>query len=466
MSTDNKTKKKNSQKDLYGKRALDISALGIVDNIVFSKTERWAYYRIDNDVYDFLSTTGKVAQGQTLANAFRALMTNREESLECMVLSTTNPINVDSWAGQIRESVEDWDGRSPQFENYVEEQKMLLKMEEYHNRVAYIGINIGKRGALQTQDINIFESGIGGGIDKLKEWFTTALHVPGVEVSEKEENDARRAEAEFFRTLSTGYFRAKRTTAEELLLLIKRQFYPMMPSPHLSVDHENRLGPGDIALELHSAIRKYWRYLRFDQMHNQYELTGFRTCMTFSKFPKFTMAPEAPPFFYYPAMRGYPFTTFARFELVSSTQMMRDIEKRKKEQADELDNISAGRGGKPAELESNPADVEEALLDLGRISEILANDKSPWVKGNYHLVVEARSQEVLLERCEEMIQEYSDQGVTLSWSAGAQADLFLSQMPGDRVRLNAFEQVSTLSMLATSGFNTSSDVGDPVLGDE
>lgn len=459
-------KKKKEDKSLFGKKGLDIAARGIVDNIVFSKTEKWAFYRIKNEVYDFLSNSGKVAQGQSVANALSALMSNRTESLECLVVATTRPIDVDSWAAQVKTTVEDWDGRSAGFENYAEEQKMLLKTEEYHSRTAYIGINLGKRGAISSSDFNILESGINGAIDQLKEWFSTALDTPGVEVTEKEENEARRLEADLYRTLSTGYLKGERITSEEILLLIKRQFYPMMPSPYLDVDHENRLGPGDLSLELHSSIRKHWRFLRFDQMYNEHELTGYRTCMTFSKFPKFSEAPNMPPFLYYPAAQGLPFTTWARFELISSTEMMRDVEKRKKEQADELENIEGGKGGKPAELDSNPADVVEGLSDVNRISEILAQDKSPWVKGNYHVVVEARSQQGLLDMCTALQQAYNEMGINLSWSSGAQADLFLSQMPGDNVRLNAFEQVSTLSMLATSGFNISSEVGDPVYGED
>lgn len=459
-------KKTKAQQSLFGKKGLDIAARGIVDNIVFSKTEKWAFYRINNTPYDFLSTSGKVAQGQSVANALAALMSNREESLECMVLSTTQPLDVDAWSAQVKLSAEEYDARTPRFENYIEEQKTVLRTEEYHTRAAYIGINLGKRGALNTQDFNIFEAGLQGAKEQLKVWFKSSLSVPSVEITEQEENDARRIEADFFRLLSTGYFQAQRVTAEEILLLIKRQFYPAMPSPYLDVDHESRVGPGDMELELHSAIRKGWRFLRFDQMIDRYELTGYRTCMTFSKFPKFSAFPSAVPFLYFPASQGLPFTTFARFELISSTQMMKDIEKRKKEQADELENVEGSHGKNPAALESYPADVVEALNDVNKISEVLAQDKSPWVRGNYHLVVEARSQQGLLDMGAALQQAYHEMGITLNWSSGAQADLFLSQMPGDNVRMNAFEQITTLSMLAASGFNISSEVGDPVYGGE
>lgn len=463
MATTKTTEKNKKNKSSNNRKRLGISAVAVIDNIVFSQTDSYAYYQLSNNVYDFLSSEQKVALAMRISNAFNNLMTEKQEPIECQLIITSAPVDVDAWAEQIKEVSKDWK-TGPGFERYVEEQIMYLKNRQYMKKMTFLGVNLGKRGALNMAGLNVFESGFKGAMETLKTWMDTIIQTPTEAVSAQEENDARKKEEELFRILSIGHLKAQRVTSEEILLLIKRQFYPAMPAPYLDVDHENRIGPGDIDLEVGSAIENKYRWLKITQMFDDVEVSGYRATLSFAKFPKDIYYPAGIPFLYFPSRLGAPFTCYSRFTLHPNQKMKLELEKKKKEQKDELENISAAQNSLDSAVDSFPADVAQALDNIHRLSEMLAADKTPWVEGSYRIVVEAPTEETLREYCSKLKQSYDDLGILLQWTAGDQAQLFLEQMPGDTHRVQAFSQITNLDVLSTSGMNFSSDVGDLVFG--
>lgn len=454
MAKDNKNNKKN----------LNISPVAVIDNMVLSKTDAWAFYKITNKVFDFLSHDQKVSLALKTTNALNNLMSDKQEPLDIQLIVTSIPVNVDAWEVQVREASSDW-RKSPGFNQFLNEQINYLKQEEYMRRVCFLGVNLGKRGALDMSGLNVLESGVKGATETFKMWINSILHLPGEIVTPKEEDAFRKKESGYFTTLSTGNLEATRCTSEDILLLIKRQFYPAMPSPYLDVDPGSRIGPGDIAREFGSAIENKFRWLKITQMFKDVEVSGYRATMSFAKFPKETYYPNTGfPFLYFPAKLGAPFTTYARFTLTPSAKMKSEVEKKKKEQKDEMENLSAGQDYYDSMVSGMPADAAQALEDVKTISEMIANDKTPWVTGSYRIVVEAASEERLREYCASLKQSYDDLGIQLYWTAGDQAQLFLEQMPGDFLRTKSFNQVTNLQMISTSGANFSSDVGDLIYG--
>ncbi len=460
--------KKTKPKPKSGKgKHLAPSAIAVVDNIVFSMQDSWAYYRLTTDVFDFLSTDGKIGSAYQIANAFTNLVGDRKEPIDVHLIITSVPVDVDAWAVQVKETAKDWN-KSPGFDRYINEQVEMLKHEEYLKKVVLLGVNLGKRGALEFENVNFLEVGLKGAKEQLSKWWNNALQVPGNEISADEEDNARRKEAEIYRTLSNGNLRAQRMTSEEILLTIKRQMYPSMPTPYLEIDHDNRLGAGDMDLELVSAVENKYRWLKINQIVDGQEMTGYRACLSFSKFPRMSYFPQGGfPFFYFPAKLSLPFTLFARLTLVPSEGMKKQLEKKKKEMIDEQENVAAsGQASGAAGVVSGgqPAAVQEALEDMQTMTSMLAGDKTPWVQGSYRIVVETPDEEILRKYCSIVKQRYADLDINVSWTAGDQADLFLEQMPGDHLRIKSFNQVTNLSFLATSGFRNSSDVGDLIFG--
>lgn len=447
------------------KKALKPAAIAIVDNLVFSKSETWAYYRLSTDVFDFLSSDGKIAGAYQIANAFTNLMGDRKETMDIQIIESAIPIDIDAWAVQIQEVTKEWN-RSPGFDRYMNEQISYLKQEEYLKKVVTLGVSLGKRGALDFDDVNFLELGLKGTREQLGKWWNRALSAPGEEISPDEEDSARRKESEIFRTLANGNLQAQRMTSEDILLLIKRQLYPSMPTPYLDVSHDTRLGSGDMELETASAIENKYRWLKITQVVEGEELTGYRACLSFSKFPRYMSFPNGTfPFMYFPNKLSLPFTLYARLTLKPSEVMKKEIEKKKKEQVDELENVSAGSTATGNVISGGmPTEVAEALEDVQTMTSILASDKAPWVEGSYRIVVETPSEEILRKYCSVVKQRYADLDINVTWTAGDQAELFMEQMPGDTTRVKSFKQTTNLSFLATSGFRNSNDVGDLIFG--
>lgn len=463
-------KKSKEKKDPYafgGKKRLDISALSIVDNIVFSKTDRWAYYRISNSVYDFLSNEARISVASQIINAFANLMSDRQDPLDCHMIIASTPVDVDAWESQVRHIADGWN-KAPGFDQYISDQAEMLRQEEYLKKVTYLGIHLGRRGAFDADANSFVEAGLQGAIEKVKAWMQTALQTPGEIISAVEEREARARELDYYRTLSTGNLKAEKVTAEELLLVIKRQFYPSMRVPYLDVDHESRIGPGDMELELGSAIFNRLRWLQIDQMVDGEEYSGHRACLTIARLPRNTDFPYGGsfPFMYFLHKLSLPFTSYARFTLHPNSKMKKELEKKKKEQKDELENVAGGGNTVDAALGALPQDVTDALADMQVLTEMLSSGKNPWVEGVYRIVVETPDESTLKKYCTMVKQKFSDLDITVNWTVGDQAELFLEQMPGDKMRGVAHKQLTDLVMFGTSGFSYSGDVGDHVYGSD
>lgn len=456
--TDSKKKETKSKK---GKK-LDLSVIAIVDNIVFSEKEVWAYYQIGTKAYDFLSHDGKIALANNTTMALANMMTDKTEPIDCNIINTSVPLDTDAWEAQVFEEVPD--GReTPGLYNFVKDQKFFLESQDYNVRIAYLGVCLGKRGALETGSIDIFQTGIKGAWEEFLKWGRKALAVPGETISKDEEAKFVKAENDLYSIIGQGHLDAEKVTAEDLLLMIKRQFYPAMPSPSLDIDHEYRLGPGDLELELYSGIKNRFRWMEITQLIGQVSFTGYRATLTFSKFPKEILYPLGFPFLYVPSVAlEYPFTTFARFTLLPTQEMKKEVMKKQKELDDELSNMAAGKDS----MVNTGAEASEALGDSMMLDALLSSDKTPWVQGSYRIVIEAPSEEILKDQINLVRQIYADMSINITHTSGDQAQLFLEQMPGDHLREKSFQQTTNLYQIGTSGFNFSSSVGDKILGRE
>ena len=455
-------------KNRFSRKRLDLQPVAFIDNMVFSEKECWAYYRVENRGYDFISPDAQSELIRRLTNSFNNLVSDRNITMDGHLIVTSAPVDIDLWEKQMYDMSAAWN-RSPGFEDYIRMMGDFLRNENYASKVVYLGFMLGKRGALNVDNLNPFENGLDGVKELGAKWLRTSLKLPTAEVPEDEENEYRAKEEDIHRTLSIGSLKAKRCTAEELLLQIKRQFYPAMPAPYLTVDHDNRFGVGDLVLETDSVIKNKFRWLEFDQMvSNPYakeeivQAHGYRATLSMTKFPKEMVFPGSMPFLYYIYKLGLPFSAYARFTIRNTKEMKKELEKKKKEQKDELENMAQGLNNTDLAVGGMPEEASEALYDQQRMSAILASDKTAWVEGSYFIVIEAPTLEILKKYVAAVKDRYADNDITINWTSGDQALLFLSQMPGDFHRMQSFDQVTTLGQLPGSGFNLSSEVGDEI----
>lgn len=460
--------KENAKNKKKKKDRLDISARGIIDNLVFSKREVKAYYQISNKPYDFLSQLGKVQSAKRTVNAFGSLMNERMKEVEGEIIMTSLPVDVDTWVDQMYTVSEDYP-KPEGFKKYINDLEIYLKNADYHKKVTYIGISLGKRGVFDKEDVNFLELGFEQAKENLKNWLTKGLKLSKEEFSEEEEKLFKNREKELFNTLANGNLEARRVTSEEILLLIKRPFYPAMPTPYLNVDHENRIGLGDIVYETAHIINSdRYRYLEITQDFGEHELTGYRSCLSITKIPKHMSIPQQEPFMYLLSKLGLPFTTFIKFKLTPHSKIKKDLNKVKKAHDDELDNINTARQSakKVTTAPTISSDFQEAIDEAAMIEEIISNDKTPWIEASYHIVVETPTVETLKKYCSIVIQEFKDNGILVSQTGGDQIDLFLMQLPGDFIRVSDFMIKNDLNILGIAGINYVAEVGDLLPGEE
>ena len=154
-----------------------------------------------------------------------------------------------------------------------------------------------------------------------------------------------------------------------------------------------------------------------------------------------------------------PHNTFARLTLLPREKMQKDIEGKKKEMKDELKSFRGGMTEDTGIVNSNE-DLASAISDLREMDKEITGNRSAWVKGSYHIVVEAPDVKSLKERIESIRQALSPDDIVVLHTSGDQMDLFLEQMPGDRKRIKSFDQTTNLNFVSAAGINIAERAGD------
>lgn len=468
MSAKAKPKKKQKDKQTAHKN-FNMPTVGVIDNIVFSKKEAWAYYQLSDKPYDFLSTNAKVTLGNNTMVALGSLCQNADKKVDCHLLITNQPFNPDSWYDQISYIHEDWKKNaqslkgpkkinvesSDKFYKFIEEQRQTLYDRQYEKRVTYLGIRLFARGSFNFDNINIFEFSIKDCIDSFKKTVSAMFMFDAIEITPEEEKRAREAESDLFRILSAGALRARKPTAEELLLVIKTRLYPTMPSPFLESDYDNRIGLSDIVIETGGTIDVKSRWLKHTQMIDGEEYEGYRATLSFAKFPKdFGFPSPIPPFLYRPEILA--FTANCRFSLIPTEEMRKQTGKKRMDTDDEVNNLM------DSGMARAPESLRNTLQDLSSLEKDLEEVKLPWIMGSYRITVEGVSEEDLKQKAVKVKQAYAEQDITLAWTSGDQLDLLREEMLGAQLEIPSFQQTTNLALLGIAGVNYGGVAGDPI----
>lgn len=450
------------QKERFAKdknKRLKIPILAVSDNIIFSKKEVWAYYKISTVPYDFLSADARAELAESTINALGALSSGEGKKIDGHILITNTPLDVQSWVDQLDETYKEWHPNEvfPKvYDKFVDEEINELLTEGYQRPVVYLGIRLFNRGSLDLDSFNVLEFGFHDAFKLIKDGISNMFVLPTDTLDQFEEKRAKDAEKEIYRTLSTGNLRAKRVTANELLLTIKRRFYPAMPEPYLEVDHGNRLGTNDILMETGGVLENKYKYLKFSQMVDGQEYDGYRATLSFARFPKDMSMPGVhTPFLYLPASNGLPYTMNARFTMIPQMKVKKDLQKKKLDTDDEINNLSNSG-------QASNAHIKGTVNDISELEDSLEDNKLPWISGAYRVTVEASTYDNLKSMIIQLKQYYNDNDTTVIWTSGDQLRLFLEELPGGTLSSPSFNQMTNLAMLGVSGFNIGSEVGDPI----
>jgi len=455
-----KKNKKAKNKNKNTMPTISLPAVGIIGNVVFSKKEAWAYYKIGSVPYDFLTNMGRARLANDIMIAFSGLSSRAGKNVDLHILVTNTPFNVNSWEEQMYKIYDDWNGRGNRletFDNYMRKQTRALKRKNYKKKVVYLGVKLFTRGTVSFDDINILDFGFTEAFEAFKKGISSVFSMPDEEITGVERSRANKDEYEVNRAIYGSTLRGTRLTSEELLLIMKKILYPAMPSPYLEVNHEERIGLNDIVLETGAIIEDHRRFLKIKQMVGNEEREGYRATLSFSKFPSDAMREPGgiDPFMYLPTMMGLPFTMSARLTLMPVETMKKDLQKKKLENEDELKNL-ASSGQRVS------SSVISTQYDIDKLDQELNSESLPWVSGNYRMTLETPTQELLATAVQEMKQEYAKNDIILTWTSGDQLELLIEEMPGGELQVGDFAQLTNLAMIGVSGFCYGGSVGDPI----
>lgn len=455
-----KNKKTKNTKSTNNIKSMGLPAVGIIGNVVFSKKEAWAYYKIGSVPYDFLTNMGRARLANDIMVALTGLSSRAGRNVDLHILVTNTPFNVDSWEEQTYKIHDEWNGegnRLDSFNKYMAKQAKALKRKNYKKKVVYLGVKLFTRGTVSFDEINMLDFGFTEAYEVIKKGISSIFTMPDEEITNIERSRANKDEYEVNRAIYASTLRGTRLTSEEILLIMKKMLYPSMPSPYLEVNHEERIGLSDIVLETGAIIEDHRRFLKIKQMIGTQEREGFRATLSFAKFPSDSMREPGgiDPFMYLPTIMGLPFTMSARLTLMPVETMKKDLQKKKLDNEDELKNL-AGSGQRAS------SSVINTQHDIDRLDNELNSDNYPWVSGNYRMTIETPTQELLATAVQEMRQEYAKNDTILIWTSGDQLELFMEEMPGGSLQIGDFAQLTNLAMIGISGFCYGGSVGDPI----
>lgn len=445
------------------KGKLDIAAETVLDNIIFSKNEYWAYYRLSNIAYDYQSLGSRRAITNDMNSAFISIYGERAKPLDCHLIVTSFPLDLDAWRQQNDRDVSSWGGNDEKYTKAMDVYQELLEANEFKEQVTFLGIKIGDRNSLDIDAMSIVEGGISAAVDIARKGINKVIGAKHNLATQQEEEYVKAKEEEFQQTIRTGPLKGRPATSEELLLLIKKQFYPDMPSPYIEIDSKRRYGTSDISLISGSEIKNGSRFMKFTQVIGNDEYVRYRACLSIAKMPEQSLVPDHTRPLVHLMQSTSASDFFMRFTIYSKDDIRKILNLAEKEAMDEVKNSTAAQSDVKATVSGGlPTEVAENLSSLQGIREFALANPYPWTVSTMHLTVEGSSEEEIRRKIAEIKQRYQSVDIVVTWPVGWQAKLFLEQMPGDFLRVAKYKQTATLSQVASSGFNYSSEVGDKI----
>lgn len=439
-------------------KVIEFPIEAIIGNIIFSQREVWAYYDIPTTVYDFLSNSKKVAYAEQLTAAFSGLVKNQDKVLDCHLLVTNSPIDIDSWEDDYLTISESWHRRNG-FQRFLEEQIDWLKQGGFFEKRVYLGVCLGRRHELDTEAANPFNMGFKDSFRYIKKFLNHVLQVSDRRVEKDELAHAQLQEKDLRQTIENSSLKGSASNTEDLALLIKKIFYPAMPTPFLTLNHDEVCGRGDLVKELTSVVRtNNPKIIKIEQAINGEFYEGYRATLTFKKFNDVMNIPYGMPWIYASVFSSVnaPFDVSCRFSLVPAKKIKSEIEKGINETNDAIENAIG------ADKTPTPAVRDQLATADNMLREVENNKTTPWLSGTFRIGITAPDEDTLQEYCKAMISFYDENmgGTKLVWTFHDQLDLMMEAMPGDYLREKSFIHTTNIAMIATSGFNVLNQVGD------
>ena len=184
--------KNNTPKDNSSKKVFQVPPIGIIDNIILTKKEVWAYYILAEKPYSFLSIPARLSLAQSTITALGSLCQSASKKVDCHILISNQPFDSRAWEKDIIDKYykynqqynPDRDNRN--FMEFIMEQSDSLYMNNYQKRVTYLGVKIADRGTIDAI-ANPLEFGFKDAIASIKQSVSKMFLFDETEITADEE---------------------------------------------------------------------------------------------------------------------------------------------------------------------------------------------------------------------------------------------------------------------------------------
>lgn len=439
-------------------KKVEMALVGIEQHLAFSRDDVWAFYTLTTEKFDFLDHAAKNAAATKIDRAISSLVTSQAKSEECMLIVTSSPLNVEKWARDWSEKTAPWNPTDG-YHEWIYEMKQELGRSYFSQKEVFLGVLVGRRSAYRNGGTAVPGAGadlksiVKSAFESITQGVGSFIGVGGYEVSNEEREYWMTKSKDISTTLMSGHLRAQPVTADKIAEMFKRPLYPAMPMPDLIVKDQTKWGAGELSTLKESYIEKHRKFLRIvqeDELGN--EMEGYRATLCFAKFPDVVDFPYTEPWIHFAAMLGQHFDIYSRFTLEPSQKVKKSVSQKIKEINDEATN-AAQAGNIPLTLQERHQVATDLEFEL-------SNSNDPWVFGRHRIVVTASTEQELRERVSTVVQHYANLDIGLVWTTGDQFELLQESQPADKVRVPAFLQRQSLSVISGGMPTANSTVGD------
>jgi len=405
----------------------------VEDRLVLSSDRAWGWFRVPTVSYDFLSGAEREALLARVAGGIASL-----RDAECHLLVVPRSYSPQAWraaldTGTVRPA--------PGWHGYCSELEAHVAGLAFWTREVYLGVVLGPRR--------------GSGVEGLRRRVEHAAGLGDGEVAESELARWRAKAEGTGRVLHAGGLRARPATGPELRWLVRRCFWRGDLAEPL-VEPEGPVPRGAVEALAEGTIRNGHRSLVLEQPSGESHVAFLAA----ARFPDVLPFPGGE-WLYHCDSLGFPVESSVRFHVVPPRTASADAGKKLAEAADQARHIS----GTSAEL---PLALVETAERARQLEYALTKEGMPLVYGWPRFAVAATTADELAAQVDYLVEAYRDLGMELVRPSGDQLSLFLEAVPGDRLRVRAYEQRQAVSTLAGSMFLATTELGDgtgPYLGE-
>jgi len=400
-----------------------MSARYLDDGLLLTTDEAWGWWRLGLVPYEFLDDPAREALAAQIATTLAGL--GATDGHLVVARRRHDPLR---WADQLRAQP----GATPAWAPYVQAMRGHVQRRAFDTKEVYLGIRLGDRKT----------GGAGGWRRRLEAAAGVADPTP----TSAEIDRWRRTGELAGRVLEAGFAPRLASTAE-LAWLIRRSFWRGIGEPPPLAAAARRAGAA-VEVLAEGVVHNGRRHLRLDQEAG----SAYVAALAFARFPDALAFPGGE---WLAALDTLPFPVDAsvRFTVVPPRVAAKHAARKLAEATDQARHIARTSCAIPLAL-------TEAAERASGLEYALHKERMPLLYCWPRLLVAAPEEQTLSERVVEVVEWYRDAGLDVVRPAGDQLALLIESIPGETVRVKAYQQRQAPITLAGAMATATTTLGD------